>query len=165
MADYLPQASTTGQTGHGHEANTLLVKGLIIFAVALIAVGIIVEFCLVYVMRDFSQEEKALQALAAPTFTEDSGPVPGPRLQATPRTDLVKLKQADLRRLNGYGWVDREAGIAHIPIDRAIEFVAAKGLPVRVGPAQKAAETTPAARSATTAGKSAVPDAKQDGKP
>ena len=76
MADYLPQASTTGQTGHGHEANTLVVKGLIIFAVVLVAVGIVVEFCLVYVMKDFSQEEKVLQALAPPRFADDSGPFP-----------------------------------------------------------------------------------------
>lgn len=165
MADYLPQASTTGQTARGHEANTLIVRGLIIFAVVLVAVGILVEFCLVYVMKDFSQEEKALQALAPPVFADDSGPVPGPRLQAAPRTDLVKLKEADNRRLNGYGWVDRDAGIAHIPIDRAIEFVASRGLPARVGPAEKTAETTPPASSPTTAGKSAGPDAKQDRKP
>jgi hypothetical protein len=165
MADYLPQASTTGATGRGHEANTLVVKGLIIFAVVLVAVGILVEFCLVYVMKDFSQEEKALQALAPPVFANDSGPVPGPRLQATPTTDLAKLKQADLARLNGYGWVDREAGIAHIPIDRAIEFVASRGLPAPVGPAEKTAEPTPPAHQATTAGKSAGPDARQDRKP
>ena len=47
MADFLPQAPT-GQAGHGHEANNLVVKGLIIFAVVLVAVGIVVELCLVY---------------------------------------------------------------------------------------------------------------------
>jgi hypothetical protein len=137
MADYLPQASTTGgQTGHGHEANTLIVKGLIIFAVVLVAVVSIVELSLVYVMKDFSQEEKVLQALAPPKFADDSGPVPGPRLQATPPTDLVKLKEAELRRLNGFGWID-----------------------------QKNAEATPRARPTETAGKSAGPDVKQDRKP
>ena len=25
--------------------------------------------------------------------------------------------------LNGYGWVDRDAGVAHIPIDRAMDLV------------------------------------------
>ena len=165
MADYLPQASTTGQTGHGHEANTLIVKGLIIFAVVLVAVVIIVELTLVYVMKDFSQEEKVLQALAPPVFADDSGPVPGPRLQAMPPTDFVKLKEAELRRLNGYGWVDQKAGIAHIPIDRAIDIVASNGLPARVGPVEKNAEATPRALPTETAGKSARPDVKQDRKP
>jgi hypothetical protein len=165
MADYLPQASTAGQTGHGHEANTLVVKGLILFAVVLVAVGIFVEFCLVYVMKDFSREEKVLQALASPRFADDSGPVRGPRLQAEPPIDLAKLKEAELRRLNGYGWANREAGIAHIPIDRAIEIVASRGLPAMGGPAEKNAAVTPAAQPATSAGKPAATEAKQDRKP
>ena len=32
-------------------------------------------------------------------------------------------------RLNGYGWTDRVKGIAHVPIERAIEAVANGGLP------------------------------------
>ena len=31
--------------------------------------------------------------------------------------------------INGYGWVDRKAGIAHIPIDRAMDILARTGLP------------------------------------
>jgi hypothetical protein len=155
MADFFPQSSTTSQTGHGHEANTLAVRGLIVFAVVLVAVGIFVEFCLLFVMRDFSKEENALQALAPPRFNDDSGPPRGPRLQAQPSSDLARLKEAELRRLNGYGWVNRDAGIAHIPIARAIEIVAEKGLPSSGGPAEKNPETTPAA----------VPNARQDRKP
>jgi hypothetical protein len=129
VADFLPQASTTGPTTQGHEANTLVVKGLIAFAVVLVAVGIVVEFGLVFVMRDFTKEEKVLQALAPPKFADDPGPFPAPRLQAEPPADFAKLKAEELRRLNGYGWVDRKAGIAHIPIDRAIEIVSSSGLP------------------------------------
>lgn len=158
MADFLPQASTTGQTGHGHEPNTLVVKGLLVFSVVLVAVGIVVEFCLVYVMKDFSREEKLLQALAPPAFTDDSAPLRGPRLQAEPPIDLARLKEAELRRLNAYGWVNRDAGIAHIPIDRAMEIVARKGLPSISGSAGKNAETTPKARPA-------VPNAEKDRKP
>ncbi len=32
-------------------------------------------------------------------------------------------------RLNGYGWVDRSKGIAHIPIDKAMDEVAGGALP------------------------------------
>jgi hypothetical protein len=129
VADFRPQASTTGPTGQGHEANTLVVKGLIIFAVVLVTVGIFVEFGLVFVMKDFSKEEKVLQSLAPPKFADDPGPFPAPRLQAEPPADFAKVKADELSRLNGYGWVDRAAGIAHIPIDRAIQILAASGLP------------------------------------
>jgi hypothetical protein len=37
--------------------------------------------------------------------------------------------QAD--RLVGYGWVDREAGIVRLPIERAMELLLERGLPTR----------------------------------
>ena len=39
------------------------------------------------------------------------------------------MKAEDLGRLNTYGWVDRKAGVAHIPVDRAIDILAKRGLP------------------------------------
>jgi hypothetical protein len=38
------------------------------------------------------------------------------------------LKQED--ELNSYGWVDQSAGVAHIPIDRAMDLIVEHGLPV-----------------------------------
>jgi hypothetical protein len=35
----------------------------------------------------------------------------------------VAWREQARRRLSSYGWVDRRAGIAHIPIDRAMELV------------------------------------------
>ena len=138
MPDYFPQA-TSGQTGQGHEPNTLVVKGLVLFAVVLVAVGVVVEFSLGFVMNDFSREEKNLEALAPPLLSDKSATFPAPQLQQEPPVDLIKFKQTELDRLNGYGWVDQKAGIVHIPIDRAIEIVAKKGLPPIAAPAEKSA--------------------------
>jgi len=33
--------------------------------------------------------------------------------------------------LKNYGWIDQEKGIVRIPIDRAIEILAQRGLPAR----------------------------------
>ncbi len=33
------------------------------------------------------------------------------------------LREEEERRLRSYGWVDRKAGLAHIPIDRAMDLV------------------------------------------
>ena len=49
---------------------------------------------------------------------------PEPRLQVMPSQDLVGVRAAETDRLSSYGWVDRRAGIVHIPIDRAIELIA-----------------------------------------
>jgi hypothetical protein len=164
--DYLPQAKISGETQQGHEANSLVIKGLVLFAVALFGVGVIVEYGLGFVMRDFSQEEKGLQALAPPTFPDDSALLPGPRLQAEPATDFQKMRTDGLGRLNGYGWVDRNAGIAHIPIERAMEIVARSGLPSATGASAAGAAANPEAKPVPAdARKPASPEAGQDNKP
>ena len=42
---------------------------------------------------------------------------------------LERLRAADDATLTSYGWVDRKSGIVRIPIDRAIDLLAARGLP------------------------------------
>ncbi|HET6645410.1 MAG TPA: hypothetical protein VFG65_07930 [Fimbriimonadales bacterium] len=54
-----------------------------------------------------------------------------PVLQSNPGADIKKLHIADAGRLDEYGWVDKDAGIAHIPIEKAIDIAVAKGLPAR----------------------------------
>lgn len=45
---------------------------------------------------------------------------PGPRLQAEPEKELVDLMADEDSVLESYGWVDESAGIARVPIERAI---------------------------------------------
>jgi hypothetical protein len=63
-----------------------------------------------------------------------SGPVlaprqtfPEPRLQASPEVDLADLEHRQEERLGAYAWIDRDAGLVQIPIDRAMALIAARG--------------------------------------
>jgi hypothetical protein len=58
---------------------------------------------------------------------------PQPRLQATPRIDLQDMRAAEDKILNHYAWVDQSQGVVRIPIDRAMDLLARKGLPARNG--------------------------------
>jgi len=51
----------------------------------------------------------------------------------TRKKDMRDLLAAEEKVLHNYGWVDQSKGIAHIPIERAIELTAERGLPVRPG--------------------------------
>jgi hypothetical protein len=42
---------------------------------------------------------------------------------------LHRWKAEHAARLNGYGWTDRSKGIAHVPIEQAMEAVAGGALP------------------------------------
>lgn len=60
------------------------------------------------------------------------GPVPDfakPRLEPAPRADLHAFFEQKMKTLNSVGWVDRKAGIVHIPIDQAMRELARRGIP------------------------------------
>ena len=54
---------------------------------------------------------------------------PEPRLQTAPETDLAAYLAKQRKLLDSYGWVDREHGIARIPIDEAMLRLARQGIP------------------------------------
>jgi hypothetical protein len=47
--------------------------------------------------------------------------------------NYTQVRQGYDQRLTTYGWVDRNAGKVHIPIERAIQLTAERGLPTRPG--------------------------------
>lgn len=53
------------------------------------------------------------------------------KVQAHPRRDMVLFRRQEEQKVGGYGWVDRSKGIAHIPVERAMDEMAARGLPGR----------------------------------
>jgi hypothetical protein len=53
---------------------------------------------------------------------------PAPRLQVDPKADLDRLRAEERERLSTYGWADRERRIARIPVERAMELLAERGL-------------------------------------
>ncbi|SPE29583.1 quinol:cytochrome c oxidoreductase, cytoplasmic subunit [Candidatus Sulfopaludibacter sp. SbA6] len=56
---------------------------------------------------------------------------PAPTLEITPALDLKAIRAAEDQLLTSYGWVDREKGVVRIPIARAIDLLAQRGLPSR----------------------------------
>ena len=56
---------------------------------------------------------------------------PAPRLQANPRIDLRAIRAEEDKQLHSYGWVDQQHGVVRIPIERAMDILAQRGLPAR----------------------------------
>jgi hypothetical protein len=52
-----------------------------------------------------------------------------PALQTNAVTDLAKFRSNEAAALASYGWIDREHGIVRVPIARAMELTAQRGLP------------------------------------
>ena len=56
---------------------------------------------------------------------------PAPQLEINERTELNDIRLREENILSTYGWADQNAGTVHIPIDRAMDLLAQRGLPVR----------------------------------
>ena len=56
---------------------------------------------------------------------------PAPQLEINERTELNNERLREENTLSTYGWIDQKAGTVRIPIDRAMELVAQRGMPVR----------------------------------
>lgn len=125
----------------GFETRDLSAMAVVGFLVGLAVVGIL----MVFVVWGMYQYLDRYQASHQPTLSPlevahsegraEAGRAvqrfPSPRLQPDPVADLNKFRVQERDVLNNYGWVDRKAGMVHIPIDQAMSELIARGLPTR----------------------------------
>ena len=53
---------------------------------------------------------------------------PAPRLQVHAKADLDRLRAEEQQRLTTYGWADRERRIVRMPVERAMDLLASRGI-------------------------------------
>lgn len=83
---------------------------------------------------------------------------PEPRLQSSPEQDMRRMRAEEEMLLGGWAWVDEGAGIARVPIERAMEIVAERGLPEPAGGYGPPAAAAPV-ENGGSGGESADPEA------
>jgi hypothetical protein len=110
------------------------------FLIALFVICTLVLFVVrgVYGFMDAYQRKRqpALNPLVTATGADtrvvtpaDVGAFPQPRLETDERGQIRQFRLSEEQRLQSYGWVDQNAGIIRIPIDRAMDLIAERGLP------------------------------------
>lgn len=119
----------------GYEERDAQIKPLVVFGIGLTILAA-VSFFLSRQLQSTWNEMVDSRSSAHPL--QDARPAPtGPRLQPTTRVDLAEHRAKEDALLNGYGWIDPESGIVHIPVERAMELTLERGLPVREAGAQR----------------------------
>jgi hypothetical protein len=53
---------------------------------------------------------------------------PAPRLQQFPANEFYQFRISEQSLLDRYGWMNREAGVVHIPIDEAMRLTLERGM-------------------------------------
>jgi hypothetical protein len=113
-----------------HEQSSLNIRPIVLFGLGLLALSTVTFVSMGWLFSFFAARQTKIDVLPSPLADPRQLP-PEPRLQVAPAQDLQKMRATEDAVLQSYDWVDREAGIVRIPIDRAIEVLAEKGLPVR----------------------------------
>ena len=102
------------------------------FALAAVCVAVCVAMYVLFALLAV-RESRRTEAPSPLVQTYGLKEPPEPRLQTSPIEDLKALRARDDAALHHYAWVDRDAGVVRIPIERAIELLAQRGLPARPG--------------------------------
>jgi len=136
--------NTKHDAAHGsYEHQDLTPTGIVYFLVAL-AVAVILSLLFLRAVYSYlDHREKAGQPAVSPLVTNvpaDTRHVsrgypqtafPSPKLEEDERGQLNDILVNEEKILYSYGWVDEKAGAVHIPIERAMDLLVQRGLPVR----------------------------------
>lgn len=113
-----------------YETTDVRVRPFVLVGVVLVIAAVVGNLILFGASTWYRNRLEAGQVQLGPLARTTQVP-PAPRLQISPRQDLQTMLAEHNQRLNSYGWVDQKAGTAHIPIERAMDLLLKRGLPVR----------------------------------
>ena len=99
------------------------------FLAALAMAGALVLLVLWGMFGYFRSKSAERGPLPSPRMYTSPPSVPQPQLQPDPMADYNEYRLSAGETLNSYGWVDQKAGIARIPIDKAMDLMVERGLP------------------------------------
>ncbi|MBI1741030.1 MAG: hypothetical protein HY233_01970 [Acidobacteriales bacterium] len=165
------ETTNHGHSGHGveFEREDLSSRGVFGFMIGLAIIGVVIYFIITGMYTFLDKYEKSQMSAASPLVkSEDSAQVGSrrvtqdyverkfkengaPLLEVDERGQLHDFVMNQEKQLNSYGWVDEKAGVAHIPIERAMELTIQRGLPVRPQGGAVEASTAPKTANARKA--------------
>jgi len=124
------QAPPTERPNPGHETQDANIRFLALAGAALLIITVAALF-VTWGFLTVLTNRQITREVQLPPLADTQQLSPEPRLQDSPQQDLSTQRQAEDTLLNGYGWLNQEAGVVRIPIERAIDLTAERGLPVR----------------------------------
>lgn len=158
MSDEMMNHGHSGpETEYEHE--DLGTRGVFAFMIGLAVSGVVIYFIITGMYAFLDRYERSQMATASPLV-----PLTGEMSRVTTQDDVDKMfkdngapmletdERSQFRgfltdqenQLNSYGWVDEKTGVAHIPIERAMDLIVQRGLPVYPQAGAEAKTTTTA---------------------
>ena len=137
----LPDMSDPAQRHETQDVN--------IWAIGKVGIGLAVTtilslFLVLGVFRYLEQQDRASRPVPPPGVEVPQQTLPPePRLIENEPANLKEYRTSEDQVLDGYSWADPQHTRVRIPIDKAIDQLAQKGLPTRAGAADAASVSVP----------------------
>ena len=132
---------SAGANGLGHEVRDIQIWRIVVLAAGLLILAGLAMFSMARLYDYFAAHQARLAAPPVPLASTQ--PPPAPRLEVVPDQLLQELRGEEEVLLHSYGWVDREAAVVRIPIERAMALLVERGLPFRAEPQESSAGGRP----------------------
>ncbi len=147
MAHNAPEGLAAAEK-RGHELFDFDVRYIGWFAVGLVILLIATAGMAFFMLGGW----RISNAVTAKQSTAGSVTGPFATLQDTPQQDLRNYRRSKAAELEGYHWVDRNSGVVRIPIERAMQLIAAEaGTSAAAAPAANPAPNRAGSPAATRA--------------
>jgi hypothetical protein len=127
MTDTKSQQTGAAQT----ESDGVNYRGIVVFVAILAITTIMCELIVVGMFKIFDARSQSSGVARAPMSAPAGTLPPPPNLLINEPANLTEFRAREANELNNYGWLDKNAGVVRLPIDRAKELLLERGLPVR----------------------------------
>jgi hypothetical protein len=164
----MSESLKNGHNQEGFETQDLSPAGILYFMAGLAIVGALIYLIVMGMYRFLDAYDKKHQAPMNPMVqatnedvrrptNADAMRFPEPRLEQNERGQLQEVIEKQDQILDSYDWVDQKDGIVRIPIDKAMDLLAQRGLPVLPQGASAASASFAKKESAAKPATSAAP--------
>jgi len=152
---------THNSAGHGHgdyERSDIGVAGILYFLAALAFAGLVSYFIVDGLYHYLDKQSAETQTPVSPLVTNapadtrhitkdyPQAAFPDPKLEEDERGQLNGIRLTEEQTLSSYDYIDQKAGTVRIPIDRAMDLIAQRGLPMRAQTASMEAPSSQASK-------------------
>ena len=140
-----------------HEYSDVEVRPLLIASIGLVAVVAVVALAMAGMFRVLENQAAKNDPVISPVAYPAGRERPEPKLLEDEPGYLRTVKTGERQVLEGYAWIDQQAGTVRIPIDEAKKRLLEQGLPVRTDAAVEPWMGTRAAARGEASGGRAIP--------
>ena len=114
-----------------HEHSDVNIRTVLAFGAGMAALVIGAALLMSFMFNAFASQAAARDPEVSPVAPTSGIQPKAPQLLTDERGNLKKFREEESKKIDGYGWVDERAGIAHVPIEEAKKLIVQRGLPVR----------------------------------